>query len=41
MFVYHIALWAPLLPGGGELKVLSSFDTPSPVYSSYEINLNR
>ena len=29
MFVYHPALWAPLLPGGGELKLLSSFDTPS------------
>ena len=27
MFVYHPALWAPLLPGGGELKLLSSFDT--------------
>ena len=37
MFVYHPALWAPLLPGGGELKLLSSFDTPS---SPYYINKN-
>ena len=37
MFVYHPALWAPLLPGGGELKLLSSFDTP---FSPYYINKN-
>ena len=32
MFVYHPARWAPLLPGGGEIKLLSSFDTPSCLY---------